>query len=77
MEEENEKKIDEEVKKLFPDADDGFTGIAVPEHASRKTRLSKARVILLTLCSSDNGEAIDVLRTVLSVIDSRAYIGFK
>lgn len=27
MEEENEKKIDEEVKKLFPDADDGFTGI--------------------------------------------------
>lgn len=70
MEEENEKKIDDAV-------DDGFTGIAVPEHTKRKTRLFKARVILLTLCSSDNGEAIDVLRTVLSVIDSRAYIGFK
>lgn len=70
MEEEKEKKIDDAV-------DDGFTGIAVPEHETRKTRLSKARVILLTLCSSDNGEAIDVLRTVLSVIDSRAYIGFK
>lgn len=70
MEEENGKKIDDAV-------DDGFTGIAVPEHEKRKTRLSKARVILLTLCSSDNGEAIDVLRTVLSVIDSRAYIGFK
>lgn len=70
MEEENGKKIDDAV-------DDGFTGIAVPEHANRKTRLFKARVILLTLCSSDNGEAIDVLRTVLSVIDSRAYIGFK
>ena len=70
MEEENGKKIDDAV-------DDGFTGIAVPEHTNRKTRLSKALVILLTLCSSDNGEAIDVLRTVLSVIDSRAYIGFK
>lgn len=70
MEEENGKKIDDAV-------DDGFTGIAVPEHTKRKTRFFKARVILLTLCSSDNGEAIDVLRTVLSVIDSRAYIGFK
>ena len=70
--------MDEENEKNFDDAaDDGFTGIAVPEHANRKTRLSKARVILLTLCSSDNGEAINVLRTVLSVIDSRAYIGFK